>query len=513
MKKIVSLLMALLMITSILTGCQNVPVGDGQTTPQDDTVVTAELDTKQETEARDTLWIVMEEHEAMELLVDTIIDKFERIHSDVEIELEVLPNGNKRGNEYKAARDAVLQRIRSAIMSGKGPDVFLLPSTTTTYEMLFEDVNLAMRNYLFADISEYYDGDMELGKEELLSGVMDAGVVDGARYILPLRYDMPVAYVDVAQFEAHGGSLDMFDGGIMELYKNLLATGNSELIAGAFVSSHAMEQLAMNFCGEVINYDECEVQLTTEELAEFMSTVQTVRDHEYVAPENWMQRAAVNSPPTLVGLFGTMEHWTDSTSMYIGRMQDLMDNAAYAKTQDVEIAMIPLPSANGKLTADVTYFGAVGGNCKVPAVAYEFLRLFLTEESQWSENKDTADEGYYLGWPVRVKGDVSLLWQLRKGRLATFTNIEDPEWNEEIKLLRQEYVSEILTGTTVIDVEDLPILDVAVNRAQLSIDLEKVLDSILIELNDSTTCEAIPADIDAMAAQWIEDLEWHLAEG
>ena len=35
------------------------------------------------------------------------------------------------------------------------------------------------------------------------------------------------------------------------------------------------------------------------------------------------------------------------------------------------------------ITALVNYYGAVGADCEQPALAYDFLREFLTEDSQW----------------------------------------------------------------------------------------------------------------------------------
>ena len=70
-----------------------------------------------------------------------------------------------------------------------------------------------------------------------------------------------------------------------------------------------------------------------------------------------------------------------------------------------------------------------------------------------------------------------------------------------------------MNDAVVLDDEDLPIFDLAVDRVQISIDLENALDEMILGLNENLSCEAIPADIDAMAAQWIADLEWHLAEG
>ena len=140
---------------------------------------------------------------------------YKESHENVKFVIEKIPyEGSERTN--------MLERLRTELMSGKGPDILLLPGNCLMLgrqgelkESLILDVNQAMRNGLFADISEYYDADTELGKESLNTTVMDAGVVDGARYVLPLRYDFPVACVSVERFAKTGLSKDTFNTNIL----------------------------------------------------------------------------------------------------------------------------------------------------------------------------------------------------------------------------------------------------------------------------------------------------------
>ena len=79
-------------------------------------------------------------------------------------------------------------------MSGEGPDIFILPCDDGfTYNeiQLIENVEKGMATGLFADLTTQYDQDETLEKDVLLEKVMDAGVMDGKRYILPPALHVP----------------------------------------------------------------------------------------------------------------------------------------------------------------------------------------------------------------------------------------------------------------------------------------------------------------------------------
>ena len=61
-----------------------------------------------------------------------------------------------------------------------------------------------MATGLFADLTTLYNQDETLQKDVLLEKVMDAGVMDDKRYILPLRYQYPIILTLEDELQAAG---------------------------------------------------------------------------------------------------------------------------------------------------------------------------------------------------------------------------------------------------------------------------------------------------------------------
>ena len=172
-----------------------------------------------------TLWIVTEEssmEDGMTWQAEQIVKEFKSANPDVTVTLEILPNEKERSQE----RSVRLEKIRADILAGNGPDVYLLPNETFMDEPMFRDVQQAMHNGVFADISTYYDADVTLGKEDLITEVMDGGVVDGARYVLPIRYTYPVLYADQQALDSAGLDLEASAADFNTLWDALLAAGD-----------------------------------------------------------------------------------------------------------------------------------------------------------------------------------------------------------------------------------------------------------------------------------------------
>ena len=88
-----------------------------------------------------------------------------------------------------------IDQLQTEMMAGQGPDIFILPCDDGfgfNETRLIENVEKGMVTGLFADLSQLYDQDETLEKDLLLEKVMDAGMMDGKRYILPLRYQYPI---------------------------------------------------------------------------------------------------------------------------------------------------------------------------------------------------------------------------------------------------------------------------------------------------------------------------------
>ena len=341
-----------------------------------------------------------------------------------------------------------------------------------------------MQNGLFVDISEYYDADPTLEKEELNETIMEAGVYDGKRYILPFYYDMPIAYIDVAQFEDQGGSMEWFDDGVMNLYSEKLETG-------ICLTNPSQNMHGFNFLPEIFDYENQEVLITQEDIAQFLRTIQEIRATELADPSELPYPTFLRTP-AMDAICLYQKTWRDYVNTYIGMMPEAVINAGFSKMSGIEIASIPVAAADGDLVADVSFYGAVLHGCDQPELAYAFLRSALSSDTLFVALSFLSE-----GWSVRHAGSVDRL--SNKGEtLDTFNEI------------KRFYKGDTLPEVTE---SDIPFLNAKIDRVHFYTSLESDLSDIINTLNDPNTGVPTDVDIDAVASEFVDELKWHLYEG
>lgn len=245
-----------------------------------------------------TLWVVTEKTawDGMNNQANRLRLQFQEEHPGFEIRLDILPTAPD-------ARAVYLESLRTPILAGRGPDIFLLPTDTSDirrvrwtnedgwvgyYEdvlrnqrqPLFLDVEQAMYNGLFCDLSAYYDADDALGKDALNTAIMDAGTIPAGdaragRYILPLRYNLPALYVDGQGLEELGMTLAEVDTDVMTLLDRVMASGQDSLISGAEPYFLRLNR-AYSLLPRLTDFQQGKVNITAEELASFLRQFQAM---------------------------------------------------------------------------------------------------------------------------------------------------------------------------------------------------------------------------------------------
>lgn len=507
-----SLLVIVLLILSMLPGC-NVdgradPVSDREEVLGGDTPATMEstVMTGKETDGTDAvqeggeLLILTEDYgdklSPLNFQLKYLIRQFEDAHPGVSVEVEYLPDDIEM-------REIAVERWRTKILAGKGPDIYLLSTVCRlNKEPLFPDVNQSMRNGLFADISECYDADTALGKDGLLTTVMDAGIVGNMRYVLPLRYNIPVAYVNMDQFSAAGLSTVIFSSGIVSVLDQTVATGNPMVAASAELFSTISKSL-MNFFPGIIDYDNEEILLTKEEMVDFLDSYQAARA---LQGENW---GTLRNYPLFLNTYidQSMPFWAnEGYCMALDDLDTALAHAAVAKAEGIELEMFPITTSDGSLIADVAYYGAVGNSCENVELAYAFLREFLSEDSQWENNVYGGDSAVFVkliayGWPVRTKGSVSVLYENLYNRISVDSFFVEAT-------AAKEKMNQELTD------EDIPVLQAEIDQVRFSLSCECTWSNYInSELCDAITGKPKDTNIEALAEEWVDELYWHLYEG
>ena len=506
---------------------------------------------------------VLTEHspsDGMNYQVEQIAAAFMEGHDGVTVEIEYLPTDAEERSLY-------LYQLRVEIMSGQGPDVYLLPTRGLLYdnlktyfnslggitsykvEPLFSDVVLAMENGVFQDVSTYYDNDHELHTENLHQTVMDAGIWNGARYLLPIRYNMPVLITDPNELSFRLTS----DLTILDLAEKAIAAGDT-----AFATALQMPEDFSAF-SQLLDYKAGSVLVSQDLFAKYLLLYQQVKalcakpfqsfrektfqrmwgDHpEQIKPsmEEWEQVDPY-------GLFyyycethsfsADQLYWqTEGFPIFIGDICSTLHNAAINQYLGTQTIVQPLRCADGSIAAEVTFYGAVGASCESPELAYDFLREFLTEEAQWDLLRPRSEyanadiwnippESQCRGfvensWPVRTKGSVQHLWDTIQYQIYSGISYQGlgissgPLAQLEAARARAKRFKNAIILTD----EDLPILFTPIDEVRFPITLpeNESMAWALAQLNeeDGTPTDV---DIDALAEQLHQNLWWHLAEG
>ncbi|MBQ8280199.1 MAG: extracellular solute-binding protein [Roseburia sp.] len=542
--KICAMALALGMLSSLLSGCSQTRNTGRET----------DVDVNEETT---TLWVLTEisNTDGMNYQAEQIAKAFEKEHEGITVKLEILPTDTEE-------REIYLKQLRTQIMAGEGPDVYLLPTgdtietdipgrgsqtrVTLEYEIdpLFRDVTQNMYNGVFADISRYYDADEELNTEGLQKEIMDAGVIDGCRYVLPIRYDIPSLFVDPELSEEAGITQTVLDEGISALTQNVLDKNDTMMAVGLKLPNDTL------LLSQLFDYEKGEILVTEQEIADYMRLYQKWYAFSYGATSDFIEQTTetywrsfeipgvtLEQMPEMFPLEFNREsflthntmidsgmHWSNlGFSCYSGGLQDALDQAAAAWVLEKDIVSHPLRAMDGSVVAEVTYYGAVGAGTNQPELAYDFLREFLTEDYQWeilrpqtdrskddmwNHAREIQNDGLVEeSWPVRSKEAASYLWKNWRYQIYFEYNSFLPVSMAMHKAFQH---GEIAASVE----ENMDVLNYSIDEVRFPItqDYEETLEYALTLLNNEDgTPTAI--DIDALAAEVYMNLWWHLAEG
>lgn len=435
-------------------------------------------------EKDDTLWVLADVGESR--LIDKVAQSFQQAHPDVPLLIEYVPRDAQE-------RELYLEQVRTKIMAGQGPDVFWL----NKYSEVFSDVEQSMHNGLFLDISAYYDQDTALEKDGFAQSIMEAGVVDGKRYILPLYYNFPVLYVDTQQLASAGISLDTLGRGLSGLFEVTQKLGKTAVTAEITQTDFYYLQ---NLFPQMIDYETQEVIWSKSQLVEFLTQYRqllALSQGEYMT-SFYATIAGYISNEKHLGQEGSCVHW--------GTLDDLVNIVRVAKTTGREIAILPMTAYDGSVCAQVSHLGAIGANTDKPELAYEFLRAFLLRENQW-ENGLGDIRGYLTtsNWPVLVKD--------------SWVHIDEDIWQGQMGGAGSRWIEGSLTrraavAATTVTAEDYAILNTEISKAYLPLACaDDFMMTIRQQLNPYLNPDAASVDVEALADQLIQQLQWLVAEG
>lgn len=529
-RKILAFALTFLMVLSVLAGCS------WMHSDQDSSI---------------TLWVITEQScsDGMNLQAQMIAERMEESYENLTIQLDILPTDAQE-------REILLKQLRAQIMAGKGPDVYLLPtgsqlksdygystllrkSRYIQITPLFSDVAQAMRNGIFADIQALYDDDSELGTESLKTEIVNAGTLDGARYVLPLRFTIPVLVAASEDLPEFGLAPELLNSSITTLVDEALAWETPAMAVGLRLPND------LSLLPRLYDYENSKMLLTAEEIADYLRQYQAwaavSTEATQTLLQEWENQSLARDLTILPGMtpeeaisilgrrdfeiegFSTLTYylcddlyWRNAgLPLFTSCLSVALETAVIAKNAKFDAVISPLRTTDGSVTASITYFGAVGSSCKRPELAYEFLRQFLMEEFQWDLYRPRVSKAARLSevqspgmiedsWSVRTAGSVPYLWSsLKYQHIGVYSS----------SLIGSDEISTRVQHIDMTD-DDFPALTWEIDEVRFPVILaeEESIEYALSQLNeeDGTPTDV---DIDKLAQQVYQNLWYHLYEG
>lgn len=266
-----------------------------------------------------------------------LLDLWEMMNEGVQGKLEIIPQDSDTA-EIKASN------IRTELMSGEGPDVFLL-STGAEREresmpVLFPNPEKLMYTDTFLPLDDFLETAEYARPEKFNQKILEAGKTEKGQMILPITYTYQKVVFRKTDLE-----------GLQEIplsWEELRTCENPVLQEAVFYHTHRMYPLF----GKLADYKEGKLLFTEKEL-------QTMLE-EVCAYTEWNEYRE-NRPEDLSiqGLF------------------DFYPNLA--ASQDEKI-LVGIPNKNGGITAEIGTYIAVNRNTKIPDEAFSFLDLLFRDE-------------------------------------------------------------------------------------------------------------------------------------
>lgn len=267
-----------------------------------------------------------------------------------DIEIEIPP-------QHGQDREIYLTSLRTEMMAGKGPDVFVTlsgfgahyfeddPNGFCFEESLFKFPQQAMERNMFLPLDEYIEKAQFMEWDKLTPVIMEAGKNEHGQLLLPMTYTMPLGYYrsEDVEFSLDDPSLTWDD----------MISGPPELLMEAANIVEDEQSLAL---APIADYKKDTLAVTEEELLHYVTTRMDAQE----------RLGGIDLPESSNGVLHP-ENWF-----------------ARDYGEDNDLTLVPVFSRDGGYHAMITSFAAINANTKRPGDAFFVVDYLMSQEAQQS---------------------------------------------------------------------------------------------------------------------------------
>lgn len=288
------------------------------------------------------------------------LSEFKKNHNDIKIEEKAL-----RVNEL----DSFKMKFATELLAGEGPDIMSLPIFG------FPAVTQLMERGLLCDLNPLISKDGDFKIEDYNEDILNVGVYEGKRYIIPLDYNFSYFYTYKSLLDKNHIKLDTSNwtwdsivNVMKEYYKD--GSGTSEYF---FSSSLSIWDIIVSSETNFVDYKK---KISNFNSPQFIRLLQTYKEIvPYICPE----KVSIGTQPDQLLKQSILQ------SAISGKISSIVDSNNFVrKAVGEEAILLPHPAFSGKkrTTAFAYNLVAITSKCKYKDEASDFVKNILSEENQ-----------------------------------------------------------------------------------------------------------------------------------
>ena len=273
-------------------------------------------------------------------VMDQFLENMGELPEGYRLEVEVMP-------VEEAEFQSRLTRLRTEIMSGQGPDIYVLSSADMApiyhQERVFPNTQKAMEDGFFLPLDDYMENAQFMKIDDMNPTVMAAGCTPEGRFVLPMRYTFGAVRTTEPVTDTGEGWFEVING-----TDEVLA---SSYAAAAYWNLHYIFEETVDTESKTLTFSEEELYNAVVMALKWYGT----NESRFPKQETILQLQIDGSSRSL---YGWDPEWKDI--------------ATY----------IPLRNREGGVTATVTGYIAISRNTSYPDEAFHVVDIMMSKKFQ-----------------------------------------------------------------------------------------------------------------------------------
>lgn len=294
------------------------------------------------------------DYDMTELYLDAAVNQYNLQHPDHPVTAEkYFADGSAESDEEAT------QQMLTEVMAGSGPDLIF-------FDVGNMDIEKMVRRGVFADLEPYFEAD-NFDWSGYNQAVMDAGVWDGHRLVIPLEYNFPMLYTSQTALDETGFSIENCDtfSGLLDEIEAMQADPSQT--RDVFRTKFTFYDFAHYAGISYVDYDRQKADLSSPELKR--------------GAEIYNNLSGLDLPILDDGINGAADIRDGKVlwSCPFPPVNGFYTGPEVINTFD-DMVMMPIRDVDGGIQAEITWAVAVRNNSPNLQNAYDFIKYLLSEE-------------------------------------------------------------------------------------------------------------------------------------